>query len=387
MSRDDYARAIIDEGRRRGIGERGIVIALATALVESNLQNYANAKVPASLDLPHDAVGSDGFSVGLFQQQVRRGANGDWWWSDAASCMDPTRSAGMFYDRLSRLDYNSSAHSAGWYAQQVQKSAFPDRYDQRMGEAQALYDRLSGQTGGDVSYYDLDWSARFTFGGPRDVSRLRGVCVHTTESAPGATAQDVTNYQISSQTGSYNVMVGQDGVRILQNTDDWTPWATGNKGNDILLHLCFVAQSAWTRDQWLAQDKMLTAGATVIAHWCNTYNWPIRKVTADSLPGVLGHGDTRVWGGTDHSDPGPNFPYDVVLAKAEALLAPSTSGGFMAALTDAEQRELLDGVRYIRDQLGPGQPDWPSLGHNDKGEPLTLRDAIADSRRRDGDIT
>lgn len=158
MSRDDYARAIIDEGRRRGIGERGIVIALATALVESNLQNYANAKVPASLDLPHDAVGSDGFSVGLFQQQVRRGANGDWWWSDAASCMDPTRSAGMFYDRLSRLDYNSSAHSAGWYAQQVQKSAFPDRYDQRMGEAQALYDRLSGQTGGDVSYYDLDLS-------------------------------------------------------------------------------------------------------------------------------------------------------------------------------------------------------------------------------------
>lgn len=113
MSRDDYARAIIDEGRRRGIGERGIVIALATALVESNLQNYANAKVPASLDLPHDAVGSDGFSVGLFQQQVRRGANGDWWWSDAASCMDPTRSAGMFYDRLFPARLQQSGTFAG----------------------------------------------------------------------------------------------------------------------------------------------------------------------------------------------------------------------------------------------------------------------------------
>lgn len=143
MSKDDYARAVIAEGRRRGITTRGIVIALATVLVESNLVMYANAKVPESLALPHEAVGSDGFSVGLFQQQVRRGTNGQWWWGDAKTCMDPTRSAGLFYDRLSRLDYNNPANSPGSYAQAVQRSAFPDRYDQRMGDAQAIYDRLA----------------------------------------------------------------------------------------------------------------------------------------------------------------------------------------------------------------------------------------------------
>lgn len=137
---DGYALAIIHEGQRRGITPRGIQIALATCLVESNLVMYANAKVPESLSLPHDAVGSDGLSVGLFQQQVRK-TDGRWWWGDAATCMDPTRSAGLFYDRLARLDYNRG--DPGAVAQQIQRSAYPDRYEQRFGDAVALYNRLA----------------------------------------------------------------------------------------------------------------------------------------------------------------------------------------------------------------------------------------------------
>ncbi len=146
--RDRYATAIIAEGRRRGITARGIVIALATALVESNLLMYANAKVPESLALPHDAVGSDGMSVGLFQQQVVRGPAG-WWWGDAATCMDPTRSAGLFYDHLARLDYNDGSRSPGSFAQKIQSSAFPERYDQRYTDAANLYARLLDTTTGD----------------------------------------------------------------------------------------------------------------------------------------------------------------------------------------------------------------------------------------------
>jgi hypothetical protein len=140
---DGYAVKIIAEGQRRGITPRGIQIALATGLVESNLTVYANAKVPASMNIPHDAVGSDGYSVGIFQQQVRDSGNG-WWWGDAATCMDPTSSAGLFYDRLAKLNYNGP-NSPGSYAQAVQSSAFPDRYDQRFGDAVAIYNRLSTQ--------------------------------------------------------------------------------------------------------------------------------------------------------------------------------------------------------------------------------------------------
>ncbi|WP_109748887.1 N-acetylmuramoyl-L-alanine amidase [Mycolicibacterium conceptionense] len=141
-TKDQVAQEFIAEGRRRGIAPRGIVICIATGLVESNLTVYANAKVPGSLALPHDAVGSDGMSVGPLQQQVIMG-NG-WWWGPVDVCQDPTKSAGLFYDRLAKLPYqNTTDAAAGAIAQQIQKSAFPDRYAQRMSEAQGYYDRLS----------------------------------------------------------------------------------------------------------------------------------------------------------------------------------------------------------------------------------------------------
>jgi len=138
---DGYAVRIIAEGRRRNITPRGIQIALATALVESNLKVYANQRVPASMALPHDDVGSDAYSVGIFQQQVRDTGNG-WWWGDAATCMGVESSAGLFYDRLSRLDYNGR-NSPGSYAQDVQDSDYPDRYDGRFNDAVAIYNRLA----------------------------------------------------------------------------------------------------------------------------------------------------------------------------------------------------------------------------------------------------
>lgn len=141
-NRDTYIQAIIAEGQRRGITPRGITIALATALVESNLVMYANAKVPESMTIPHEEVGSDGMSVGLFQQQVIS-SNGQWWWGDAATCMDPTQSAGLFYDHLAELDYNNTDNTPGYYAQAVQRSAFPDRYDEHYPDAESLYAKLA----------------------------------------------------------------------------------------------------------------------------------------------------------------------------------------------------------------------------------------------------
>lgn len=139
---DRYAQLILAEADRLGITVRGKKIGLATGLVESNIKVYANSKVPASMSIPHDAVGTDGYSVGIFQQQVVDTGAG-WWWGDAATCMDPTSSAGLFFTRLARLDYNNESHSPGSYAQAVQGSAFPDRYDERYAEAEALYNRLA----------------------------------------------------------------------------------------------------------------------------------------------------------------------------------------------------------------------------------------------------
>ena len=149
-TKDDIARIIITEGQKRGITKPGIVIALAVGLVESNLTVYANAKVPGSLDLPHDAVGSDGMSVGVQQQQVIDTGNG-WWWGNVQTCQDPTSSTNLFYDRLGKQPYQTATNDqwAGAIAQNIQGSAFPDRYAQRMADAQAIYNRLA-TPGGNV---------------------------------------------------------------------------------------------------------------------------------------------------------------------------------------------------------------------------------------------
>lgn len=147
LGRDGYALAIIGEGRRARSGEgqldhpvisdRGIKIALATALVESNLRMYANAGDPDSLKFPHDAISTDFNSSGLFQQRAP-------WWGSAADRMDAQRSAAMFYHALAKLNYNDASRSPGSFAQDVQRSAFPSRYDEKFAEASGLFDRLGG---------------------------------------------------------------------------------------------------------------------------------------------------------------------------------------------------------------------------------------------------
>lgn len=133
-NRTRYVRAIIAEGQRRGITPRGIQIALSVALVESNLVMYANSSVPQSLNMPHEAVGHDYDSVGLFQQRCPM-------WGPVEVLMDPAKSAGLFYDRLAKLDYNSQQRSPGWFAAEIQRPAaqYRGRYDERFKEAVALY--------------------------------------------------------------------------------------------------------------------------------------------------------------------------------------------------------------------------------------------------------
>src|SRR3954470_9000013 len=95
------ADAIITEGRNRRIPVQGVVIALAVASQESHFTNYANdgrggdlsifqRGIEESLSLPHEAVGSDHGSLGVFQQQ--------WpWWGSMPDLMNPRLAAGKFY--------------------------------------------------------------------------------------------------------------------------------------------------------------------------------------------------------------------------------------------------------------------------------------------------
>jgi cell wall-associated NlpC family hydrolase len=118
------AATIVEVGEADQVPEYGWVIAVATAIQESDLINV-------------DYGTSD--SLGLFQQQPDEG------WGTPAQVMDPVYAANKFYQALLQVP--------GWQqlpltvaAQDVQRSAYPDAYAQWQDAATAIVDDLTGGT-------------------------------------------------------------------------------------------------------------------------------------------------------------------------------------------------------------------------------------------------
>lgn len=132
----DNAKTIVDVGTEMNIPRRGLIVAIATAMQESTLLNYANGGVPESQNYPHEAVGWDHDSVGLFQQRSSSG------WGSIAELMTPTYAAEAFYQALLQVP-GWQEMSVAWAAQSVQISAFPDAYAQHETRATTIVGALA----------------------------------------------------------------------------------------------------------------------------------------------------------------------------------------------------------------------------------------------------
>ncbi|WP_374224242.1 hypothetical protein [Streptomyces sp. ISL-66] len=118
MSTEQAANAttIAAVGVSKGMPDRAVTIALATAMQESALRN-----------LDH----GDRDSLGLFQQRPSQG------WGTPAQIMDPVYSAGIFYDRLAEVKgYSRLPLTVA--AQKVQLSGFPQAYAKHEPDATVL---------------------------------------------------------------------------------------------------------------------------------------------------------------------------------------------------------------------------------------------------------
>ncbi|HEX5954632.1 MAG TPA: pilus assembly protein TadG-related protein [Solirubrobacterales bacterium] len=107
------ARAICSVARRLGASDKVLLAAYEAAIVESGVHS-----------LPY----GDLDSIGLFQQRDS--------WGTYAQRMDPVWASQQFISRAIRQ--NEPWMTAGQLAQDVQVSAFPERYDQRRGQALSL---------------------------------------------------------------------------------------------------------------------------------------------------------------------------------------------------------------------------------------------------------
>lgn len=143
-----HAATIISVGSRtKGVGRDGIIVALMAALTESHLQMLANpGAYPASVKHPHDGVGQDFDSLGLFQMRPASG------WGSVQELMQPEYQAAAFFGGpgspnngsprgLLDIDDWKDLHK-GAAAQAVEVSAYPYRYAQYKPVALAILDRL-----------------------------------------------------------------------------------------------------------------------------------------------------------------------------------------------------------------------------------------------------
>jgi murein DD-endopeptidase MepM/ murein hydrolase activator NlpD len=145
-----HAAQIMATGQQMHIPRRGQVIAVAVALQEAGLKMYANDNpayplvVQHSLALPHDAVGHDHDSVGLFQQRPNppEGAGG---WGTVKQLMNASTSSRKFYTALEKV-HGWQQMPLNQIAQIVQMSAFPDAYQKWESGAATLVTALSGHT-------------------------------------------------------------------------------------------------------------------------------------------------------------------------------------------------------------------------------------------------
>ncbi|MGW2179506.1 hypothetical protein ACWCXX_15690 [Streptomyces sp. NPDC001732] len=118
------AATISAVGTSRGMPERAVTIALATALQESGLRNIEHG---------------DRDSLGLFQQRPSQG------WGTEEQILDPVYSAGEFYRHLAKVPgYSRLPLTVA--AQRVQRSGFPQAYAKHEPDAALLAAALTGRT-------------------------------------------------------------------------------------------------------------------------------------------------------------------------------------------------------------------------------------------------
>ena len=195
--REKIADQVIAEGKRRGISDKGIKAAVMTALAETDLQN---------LD-----YGMDGDNAGIMQQRDNGG------WGTLEDRKDPTRAAGMFYDKLDDFDYNSMSEAEA--AQKVQQSGTADgsNYAVKAAEADEIIAASNARGNGQMTVGTTDSGAALATDGQRVfVTNWPGSSSSSysaPESAPSSTPAGGT----SDAAGKDPNLIWSGGFKVFEN--------------------------------------------------------------------------------------------------------------------------------------------------------------------------
>ncbi|MEL5955775.1 hypothetical protein AADR41_13570 [Streptomyces sp. CLV115] len=119
----DITQTVYRTAAERGVTAKVLLAAFETGWVESHMNNLNCG---------------DRDSLGVFQQRPSQG------WGTPEECMDPVHATNAFLDQAIPNDARNPEFTAGELAQSVQRSAFPDRYDESEAKALALIAEVQG---------------------------------------------------------------------------------------------------------------------------------------------------------------------------------------------------------------------------------------------------
>jgi hypothetical protein len=151
------------------------------------------------------------------------------------------------------------------------------------------------------------------------------IVIHDMEAGESSTrAESTAAYFATMPDGrrvSSHYCVDDDSVIQCVRLAD-VAWTVGNRpGNYRGINWELAGFARQTRQEWLDEfgRAMFAQMVPIVLADAAEYEIPLRRCTIDDLldkrPGITCHNDLRIaYGGTTHTDPGPNFPWDYFLA-------------------------------------------------------------------------
>lgn len=143
-------------------------------------------------------------------------------------------------------------------------------------------------------------------------ARITNFLLHTQEG--NGSAESLASYLNNSSNGvSYHYTL-REGILVDVVDTDYASWSVLD-ANSHTINLCFAgSRASWSRDQWLAIDNDLRVAAYIAVQDAKKYGFSTEVITPPyhRADGISDHYYvTKALGIGNHTDVGPNFPWDV----------------------------------------------------------------------------
>lgn len=170
--------------------------------------------------------------------------------------------------------------------------------------------------------------AKFFTAVPKTQRRaVRVIVMHDMEAPEkGDTAEAIARYfrdMPDNRPASAHVCVDNNSIVQCVHDNNVANAAPGCNNDGIQIELAGYGNQ--TRAQWLDEYGLgvLDLGALAAAQYCLKYDIPAVHLTNDQLRagqrGIIGHYQaSEVYQKSDHTDPGPNFPWDDFMCRVVA---------------------------------------------------------------------